>query len=156
MAHPGGRPTTYTPELAKYVCDIIATHEFGLNKLTQMYDKFPHKSTIYAWIASHVEFSNQYFEARRRQANVLADSMLDLPDNIQHYEDKEGNARIDAGILGKAKLEFEVKKWHASKMEPKIYGDKQQVEQVTSENESLKAELQELRAQLAEKAKSEY
>jgi len=153
---PAGRPTTYTPELAKFVCDTIASHPNGLRKLTAMYEEFPHQSTIYAWLASHEEFSKQYLDARRKQATVLADSMLEITDDLPVYEDKEGNERIDAGMLGKAKLEFEVKKWHASKMEPKIFGDKQQVEQVTTENDQLKQELADLRAKLADKSKAEY
>jgi hypothetical protein len=135
---------------------MIATHSCGLKKLTRMYEEFPNQSTIYAWIYDHPEFSKLYFDARRSQAAVLADSMLDITDYIPTFEDKKGNERIDSGILGKAKLEYEVLKWHASKMAPKIYGDKQIIEQTTSENESLKAELNELRAKLAEKAKSEY
>ena len=153
---PAGRPSTYTPELAKYVCDMIATHACGLNKLTKMYENFPDKSTIYAWIKAHSEFSNQYLEARRLQALVLADSMLDIADNIPIFEDEKGVQRIDSGMLGKAKVDFEVLRWHSSKMAPKIFGDKQQVEQVTTENDQLKSELAELRAKLAEKAKSEY
>jgi len=151
-----GRPTTYTPELAKYVCDMIATHDCGLSKLTQMYEKFPDKSTIYLWMHAHSEFSHQYLEARKSQACVLADSMLDIADNIGTFEDKEGVERIDSGILGKAKLDYEVRKWHASKMAPKIFGDKQQIETVTTENDQLKLELAELRAKLAENARADY
>lgn len=153
---PAGRPTTYTPELAQYVCDIIATHGCGLNKLTKMYERFPDKSTIYAWIHTNREFSNQYLEARKSQACVLADSMLDIAENIPTFEDEKGVERIDSGMLGKAKLDYEVLKWHASKMAPKIFGDKQQVETITSENLELKSELAALRAKLAEQAKSEY
>ena len=151
-----GRPTTYSPELASYVCKMIATHSCGLKKLTKMYDEFPSQSTIYAWIYDHPEFSGQYFEARKSQAAVLADSMLDITDEIPTFYDKDDNERIDSGMLGKAKLDYEVLKWHASKMAPKIFGDKQQIETVTHENDQLKAELAELRAKLAEKAKSEY
>lgn len=124
-----GRPTTYTPELAAYVCKTIATHSCGLKKLTKMYEEFPSQSTIYAWIYDHPEFSGQYLEARRIQASVLADSMLDIAEEIPVYEDKEGNERIDAGMLGKAKLDYEILKWHASKMAPKIFGANKQVEE---------------------------
>ena len=134
---PAGRPTTYTPELAKYVCDIIATHACGLNKLTKMYEKFPDKSTIYAWMHANEQFSNQYLVARQKQATVLADSMLDIVNEIPTLEDKEGNERIDSGMLGKAKLEYEVLKWHASKMAPKIYGDKRQDEDKTTLGDTL-------------------
>lgn len=156
MAHAGGRPSTYTPELAAYVCKQIATNACGIQRLSDNDKNFPAKSTVYAWLYDHPEFSNQYLEARRIQATVLADYMLDIPDNIPIFEDKEGNERIDSGMLGKAKIDFEVLKWHASKMAPKIYGDKQIIEQTTSENEQLKTELAELRAKLADQSKSEY
>lgn len=130
----GGRPTTYTPELASFVCKMIATHGCGLNKLTKMYEDFPHKSTIYGWLYEHSEFTNQYLEARRLQATVLADSMLDISEDINTFEDKEGVERIDSGILGRSKLNYEILKWHASKMAPKIFGDKIQTEHSVSES----------------------
>ena len=131
-----GRPTSYNEELANFVCKMIATHSCGLKKLEKMYADFPSSATIYAWLYDFPEFSTRYFEARRAQAAVLADSMLDLPAEIQTFEDKEGNERIDAGILGKAKLEYEIIKWHASKMAPRIFGDKKQ-EEVTNPQDTL-------------------
>jgi len=152
----GGRPTTYTPELADYVCRMIATHCCGLKKLTKMYEDFPSQSTIYDWMYKHEGFTGQYLEARRLQATVLADSLLDMPDEIPTFEDKDGIERIDAGMLGRAKLQYQVNVWHASKMAPKIYGDKQIIEQTTTENESLKAEVALLRSQLDLENKKDY
>lgn len=151
-----GRPSTYTPELANYVCKVIATHKHGLNKLNKMYDDFPDATTIYAWMYDHEEFSQQYLNARRLQANVLADSALEIVHEIPRFIDKDGVERIDSGILGQAKLGFETLKWHASKMAPKVWGDKQQLEQAMEENVLIKAELATLRAQLAEKNKRDY
>lgn len=151
-----GRPTTYSPELGAYVCKMIATHACGLKKLEKMYEEFPFHSTIYAWIYDHPEFSSLYLDARRIQAAVLADSMLDIPDDIGTFEDKEGVERIDSGILGKSKLNYEILKWHASKMAPKIFGDRHVVEQTTAENEGLKAEITLLRSQLNEKNTKDY
>ncbi len=151
-----GRPTSYTPELGAYICKIIATHPHGLNKLCQMYPAMPGKSTIYEWIGIFKEFSELYFEARKIQASVLADYALDLTDNIPEYEDKDGVTRIDSGILGKAKLQFQISAWHAAKMAPKIYGDQKQVEELKGENDRVKAELAELRAKLDKVNLSEY
>lgn len=134
---PGGRPTTYTPELATFVCKMIATHGCGLKKLEKMYEDFPHSSTIYAWLYDHPEFSSQYFDARKLQATVLADSMLDFEDEIKTYEDQYGNERIDAGVLGKAKLSFEIRKWHAAKMAPRMFGDYKQQDDANNPQETL-------------------
>lgn len=151
-----GRPTNYCPEIADYVCKIIATHAHGLKRLAKMYEKFPSQSRIYEWMYDHPEFQGQYLNARRLQANVLADCALDLVHEIPTFIDKEGVERIDSGILGQAKLGFETIKWHASKMAPKVWGDKQQLELALDENSDIKAELSALRAQLAEKNKREY
>jgi len=152
----GGRPTTYTPELASYVCKIISTHPYGMKKLAKMYEEFPYHQTIYGWIFDHPEFSSQYLEAKRLQSNVLAESMLEVPNEIPVYYDKDGSEKIDAGMLGRAKLEYEIKKWHASKMAPKIWGDAKQVEDLTNQNEKLISELKELREKLDAKNKKEY
>lgn len=141
----GGRPTTYTPELATFVCKMIATHACGLKKLARMYESFPDSSTIYAWIYDHQEFSGQYFDARRSQAAVLADSMLDLADKIPVGTDSCGNEKIDSGMLGKAKLEYEIAKWHASKMAPRMFGefktDEQSPQDTLSKIQALVADL---------------
>lgn len=150
------RPTTYNAELGAYVCKMIATHSCGLKKLEKMYEDFPYHSTIYAWIYDFPEFSAGYLEARRLQAAVLADSMLDISEDISTFEDKDGVERIDSGILGRSKLNYEILKWHASKMAPKIFGDKQIVEQTTSENEALKAEIALMREQLDATSKRDY
>jgi hypothetical protein len=130
---PQGRPTTYTPELAAYVCEMIATHTCGLKKLTKMYEKFPSQSTLYAWMTYEPSFSGQYFEAKRLQANYLADSLLDMPDDLPTYIDEKGVERIDPGMLGREKLRYQINVWHASKLAPKVYGDKKQEETNTAD-----------------------
>ncbi len=122
----GGRPTDYSVELAEKVCNIISTHPNGLDKLNKMYDFMPDKTTIFAWIQKYPEFSHQYFMARKYQAHVIADSILDIPSDVQTYGDKDGVERIDAGILGRAKFDMECRKWHAAKLEPRVYGDHKQ------------------------------
>lgn len=156
MAHAGGRPSSYTPEIATLICKKIATSTYGLKKLCSLNPDLPDSTTIDDWRFDHPEFSRQYFEAKRFQAELLAEETLDLCDNLSTYEDEKGVDRIDAGMLGKTRLQVATRQWHASKLAPKIYGDKQIIEQTTSENESLKAELAELRARLAEQSKSEY
>lgn len=151
-----GRPCEFTQEMADKICEFVATNTCGYQKLAHRYPDLPELSTVTAWRVRFPSFSSQYLEAKRFQALLLAEETLDLCDELSPYEDEKGVSRIDAGILGKTKLQVATRQWHASKLAPKIYGDKQIIEQTTSENESLKAELAELRAKLAEQSKAEY
>lgn len=155
MAHPGGRPTDYTPEYGKYICDLIATHPYGLKRIAKEYG-IPDRQTIYNWARKYPEFFDMYLEARRFQAHGMFDSLLDLPDEIETYEDKEGNNRIDSGILGREKLRFESIKHQTARLEPTMYGDAKQIESLQQDNERYRQELLELRAKLDAQNKKEY
>lgn len=152
-----GRPSLYTDELADKICAAIATHDCSLDKLKAKFDWFPDPTTVYHWLFIHRDrFSPKYYEARKAQSSVLADSMLDLDANIPTFHDEKGVERIDAGMVGRAKLSCDIRKWHASKMAPKIWGDHKQIEDLQADKERLRQELLDLRKQLDEKNKKEF
>lgn len=140
MAHPGGRPTLYSEELADRICEIVATHPEGLPTLCKRFDELPTSETIRVWRWSKPEFSAKYAEAKRFQAEIMAESIEDIIDETAEfiYFDENGIRRLDTGILGHARLRVDSRKWHASKLAPKIYGDKQQTEVTVKHEESLK------------------
>jgi hypothetical protein len=53
-------------------------------------------------------------------------------------------------------LRIDTRKWLASKLLPKQYGDKVIIEQKTEENEKLMSEILELRKKLEAKNKKDY
>lgn len=154
----GGRPTIYTPELAERICELVAINPMGLPRLCSKYSEIPHYDTIKAWRRSRPEFSSKYAEAKQFQAEILAESIEDVCDELDlcTFVDEHGNKRIDSGLVAQARLKVDSRKWTASKLAPKIYGDRKELEQVQTENADIKAELQALRAQLAEQNKREY
>ncbi len=157
MAHAGGRPTKYTPEFGKLICERVATNPVGLETLISLYPDMPDHSTIKAWRKQYPEFSSWYLEAKSFQSQLLVEEIDDMIDcGIRYIVDDKGQERIDPPSASLLIAKINNRKWTASRLAPKIYGDKQIIEQTTSENEQLKAELSELRAKLAEKAKSEY
>lgn len=154
---PAGRPTKYTAELGKLICERVATNPVGLETLLSLYDDMPEHSTIKAWRKQHSEFSAWYAEAKSFQSQLLVEEIDDMIDcGIRYIMDEKGNERIDPPSASLLIAKINNRKWTASRLAPKIYGDKQIIEQTTAENESLKAELQELRVKLAEKNTSEY
>lgn len=159
MAHAGGRPSLYTPELVDLICDRVGTHGTGIRNICNMYQDMPSPETINQWRYKYNEFSERYLNARIKQSHILFDSSFDDIEDIKnfYYEDpKSGATCVDAGIVAAQRALANHKTFMASKIRPKDYGDKQIIEQTTSENEQLKVELAELRAKLSEQSKADY
>lgn len=122
---PPGRPSIYTQELATAICAHIAEGK-SLRIIGGM-DSMPHQATIMAWLdGSRPEFSEQYARAREAQADKLAEEILAIADDGRSdtYLDAEGNEKTDSEVIQRSKLRVEARKWLASKMAPKKYGDK--------------------------------
>lgn len=154
MAHAGGRPTLYTPELGDRICNLVATNECGLDDLCDAYDWMPNESSVRLWRFKHPEFSMKYLQAKQFQAELYAESTHKLAKEKYLYRDSEGNDRVDPGHVAWQKMNVNLRQWHASKLAPKVYGDKQVIETVTNvEHDRLKEEAASLRAQLDLKTK---
>lgn len=139
-----GRPAIYTPELAKKICDIIATLPCSLKKMNAIYDFFPDPSTIHQWRKDHSDFSDKYWRAKLIQADILAEEILDIADGCT------------ADNYTQAKLRIDTRKWIASKLLPKQYGDKYVLETEKEESQQYLDEIRVIRAKLAEKNKMNY
>src|ERR1700674_4134407 len=107
------RPSIYSEEKAGDICAQIAS---GL-PLTRICKApgMPVLRTVYRWLmdAKHEAFSHQYAQARLEQADTLADQMMDIADRATTAEE----AQI-------ARVQIDTRKWIASKMKPKKYGDR--------------------------------
>lgn len=106
---PNGRPSDYTPEIAAQICDMISE---GLSlRLICSDSTMPDKSTVFRWLGAHESFRDQYAFARELQAELNAEEIVDISDN------KEGDVQRD-------RLRVDARKWVASKLLPKKYGDR--------------------------------
>lgn len=149
-----GRPTKYTPELGKLICERIAINPVGYSTLEQMYPDMPHVGTVRAWRTSIPEFSTLYLEAKAFQAQLLVEEIDSLlPDKIRYYVDDKGNERIDAPSASMLIAKINNRKWMAARLAPKLYGDKQQVD--ISANETTKEVVKRV-ADINKEAEKEY
>ncbi len=130
MAHPGGRPTKYTEEMAELICERVATHDMGLRRLTDMYDDMPDKVTINIWRRKHEKFRSQYAQAKCEQLEFLTEDILEIADDSRNDwmetlgDDKPLGYKVNGDHIQRAKLRVDTRKWLASKLAPKIYGDR--------------------------------
>ncbi len=150
-----GRPTLYSEDLADAICRVVATNPCGLPTLCRMFDFMPCADTIRQWRWDYPAFSSRYTIAKQHQAELMAESSEDVIEELATYEfvDKEGATRLDSGMVAKARLLIDTRKWHASKLAPKIYGDKANTEQA---NESNAKEVAEHVAKIIKDSEKEY
>jgi hypothetical protein len=110
---PGGRPTDYSLELTAAICERLAVGE-SLRSICRD-DAMPSMASIFLWLSKHPEFSEQYARAREAQAESHADRIVEIADD-DTIDPNHKRIMVDA------------RKWVASKLKPKRYGDKAEVE----------------------------
>jgi hypothetical protein len=72
-------------------------------------------SSVFLWLTKHPEFSERYAHAREAQAETHADRIVEIADD-ETLDPNHKRIMVDA------------RKWVASKLKPKRYGDKAEVE----------------------------
>jgi hypothetical protein len=127
-----GRPSKFTQELADKICDKVATSSSGLRKICE--ENEIDYSTVKRWLIDNTDFCAQYARAKEEQAEHLADEIIAIADDGSNdtkiIKDKQGNdiEVEDTEWTSRSKLKVEARKWIASKLKPKKYGDKVQTE----------------------------
>lgn len=140
--HAGGRPTLYNQEIAKRICDLVATHTCGIDVLCATYKDLPDPSTILDWRWKHDEFSRDYARSKMNQAELMAED-LNKTCEVPTFIDSDGIERVDTGRVALQRLKADAIKWQATKLAPKIYGDKvTQETTVTIKHEDALKELE--------------
>ena len=107
-----GRPTDYNNVIADMICNRI-TNGDSLHKICQMPGS-PDPATIFRWLGKYPDFSDLYARAREEQSETLVDQILYIADTCD--DPRIAAVRIDA------------RKWIASKLKPKKYGDIRQLD----------------------------
>ncbi|WP_162651562.1 hypothetical protein [Lentilitoribacter sp. Alg239-R112] len=116
-----GRPSDYSQETADYICEKLCEGE-SLRAIC-LPDDMPNRSTVFRWLSLHDDFSNQYARAKEEQAEALADDIIAIADQYDTAKDI-----LEPDLIQRAKLRIDSRKWVASKLKPKKYGDKVQSE----------------------------
>lgn len=124
-----GRDSIYTQELADKICNAIATSSEGLRRLCKQDESLPAVTTIMRWLDTNVEFREQYARAREAQAEFMVDETIEIADDgtNDYYKNSKGEVLFDAEHVQRSRLRVDTRKWVASKLAPKKYGDKMDV-----------------------------
>ncbi len=132
-----GRPSKYSEDLAKLICERIATSDKGLNAICKE-GGMPSPSSIYLWLNDHKEFSEMYARAREAQADYMVEQIISIADDdggdlIQGLQGSYPN-----GVnVQRSRLKSDVRKWAAAKLAPKKYGDKLDIDHTVHREQPL-------------------
>lgn len=106
---PAGRPSIYTQKLADQICERIADGE-SMRSISRD-EKMPCMNTLFKWLREREDFVAQYAIAKDDAADSMVEDILLIADN----EDQD---------VQRSKLMVDTRKWIASKLKPKKYGDR--------------------------------
>ena len=116
-----GRPSTFSQDVADAICQEIMAGK-SLREICTRED-MPATSTVYEWLSRDAEFADHYAHAREIQADVLADEII-------HIADTEPDAQ-------KARNRIDARKWLSSKLRPKKFGDRVELDHKVEGNTGL-------------------
>lgn len=121
-----GRPSEYTQERADLICAQIV-EGLSLRAICKSED-MPSVATIFNWFRSYPEFLEQYTRAKQEQAETLADEIISIADEAETVVKDQGDGLtavvFDSTAVARNRLRVDARKWVASKLKPKKYGDK--------------------------------
>lgn len=91
---------------------------------------FPSSQTFYKWLEESEDKSKQYAHACNLRAEAIFDEIIAIADDSSEDElvDEKGNVSLNKEFVARSRLKIDARKWVASKLNPKKFGDKIQQE----------------------------
>lgn len=128
-----GRPSDYTQDTADKICQRLAAGE-SLRAICRE-EEMPSQSMVFRWLAANEPFREQYARARDAQADFYAEEIIEISDDgTNDWMERRSEAEKGAGVntgwvlngehVQRSRLRVDARKWFASKVAPKKYGDK--------------------------------
>lgn len=105
-----GRPSVYSDRLVDDICLRIANGE-SLRSICQA-ETYPDRATVLRWLWEKPDFATKYAHAREAQADFMDDKILETAD------------RCTSETAAADRVKIAAYQWRASKLKPKVYGDK--------------------------------
>ena len=129
-----GRPSKYTPEIAKQICEQLSDG-IPLREICKQ-EGFPAWQTVYDWMYRDEGLSRAIAHARDLGYDAIAEDCLMIADNmvmgeeVTESRDDKGKVTISTktvDLLGHRRFQVDTRLKLLAKFNPKKYGDKVQV-----------------------------
>lgn len=126
------RPSSFTAKTGDTICARLAAGE-SLRGICRD-DAMPDASTVFRWLSGSDEtltsFREQYTRAREIQAHAFVDEIFEISDDgsndwmARQGKDDAPGWTLNGEHIQRSRLRVDSRKWFASKVLPKIYGDR--------------------------------
>ena len=125
-----GRPSKFNNALAERICGRIVGGE-SLRAICADAG-YPHMVTVLRWLEKREAFRNQYAQARAQGLDAMAEDILHIANTPQLgvvvQETKDGTFEKRGDMIEHRRLQVDARKWLLSKLAPKKYGDRLDVD----------------------------
>ena len=125
----------YSDQIARKICERLMLKQ-SLKQICAD-PKMPAMPTVIRWLADPrlTEFREMYYYARRVAAELFVDEIFEIADETSEdwkpVHNKDGELidwKPDNEAIQRSRVRIDTRKWYASKMVPRIYGDKVEVD----------------------------
>ena len=138
----------FSQEIFDEICVRIASGE-SLRKICKD-DKMPSLVAVWKWLNNSEELVKQYTRAREEQAETFVDEILDIADDNKDdtYLDENGKLIINQEVIARSRLRVDSRKWIASKLKPKRFGDYTKIQAEVKDTSSTSSWLGEVLSEI--------
>lgn len=128
---PAGRPTfDWTEEIEDAILDKIMEGQIPADFLGEgREDGMPGVTTLYKHLRDSDSFAKKYARAKEFQADIEFDEIREIADDasndwMERNDPNNPGWQLNHDHVQRSRLRIDARKWRASKMAPKKYGDK--------------------------------
>lgn len=130
-----GRPSIRTLELENEIFMRLSKGE-SLNKICKE-EAMPAAQTVFEWIRADQNFADNYARARDMYADTVVEEITEIADDGRNDWMKKNDPDNEGYIFNgehaqRSRLRIDTRKWIASKLKPKKYGDSIKIESETT------------------------
>lgn len=122
-AHVRKPQVAMTPAMIDKVLEQVAL--FSLVRVCSQ-PGMPNRTAFLDRVALDPDLQKRYADAMAARVDKYAEETIEIADDGSNdtYVDADGNVKVDTDVVARSKLRIAARQWYASKIAPKKYGDK--------------------------------